>query len=85
MGTVGENSGTGGHQPKGVGDFFQGGIEGGSIIWFRDVGADPPHGTGPGKFPAQGIQEDNREEAEMTGGWGLGVPTAEDSDGGGGF
>ena len=85
MGTVGENSGTGGHHPKGVGDFFQGGIEGGSIIWFRDVGADPPHGTGPGKFSAQGRQADYREAAKGTLGWGIVVPTAGDSNVAGGI
>ena len=48
------------------------------------MGADPPHGKGPGKFPTQGRQADYGEAAEVTGGWELGVPIAGDSDGRGG-
>ena len=31
------------------------------------MGADPLHGTGPGKIPAQGRQEDNEEADKSTG------------------
>ena len=75
----------GGNQPKGLGDVVQGGSAGGYFIWVRDVNADPPHRTGPGKLPAQGFQVGNAEADGATGGCGLGVPTAGDSDGGGGF
>ena len=85
MGMDGKDYGTGGNQPKGLGDIFQGGSAGGSIIQVGDVGTDPPHGTGPRKLPAQVLQEDNREAYKVTGGWGMGLPTTGDSDGGGGF
>ena len=85
LGTSGKDSGTGGHQPKGLGDVFQGGSAGGYFIQVVDVGADPLHGTGPGKLPAQGFQADNAEADGAMGGCGLGVPTAGDSNGGGGF
>ena len=67
----GKDTGTGGRQPTGLGGVIQGSGAGGSSIQVRDVGADPPHGKVPGKFPAQGRQSDYREER-----WGLGVPTA---------
>ena len=70
LGTAGMDSGTGGLQPKAIGEYFQGGSAGGSIIRFGDVGADPPHRMGPGKLPAQGRQADNVGAAEATVGWG---------------
>ena len=69
LGTDGKDSGRGGRQPTGLRDVLQGGGAGGSSIWVRDVGAEPPHGTGPGKFPAQVCQTDYGEAAKATGGW----------------
>ena len=71
-------------QTKGIGDLFQGGSAGGSSIWIRDVGADPTHGTGPGKHLEQIHQADNGEAAKETVGWSIGVPTTGESNGGGG-
>ena len=58
LGTADKNSGTGGCQPTVIGDVLQGGGTGNIFIRVRDVGADPPHGTGPGKLLAQGCQAD---------------------------
>ena len=55
MGTAGEDNGTGGRQPMGLGVFQDSGA-GGSFIRVGYVCADPLHETGPGKFPAQGRQ-----------------------------
>ena len=74
-----------GCQLKGPGDFFQGGGTGGADIRVRDVGADPPHGTGPGKFSTQGYPVYNRETAEEIGGGGVVILTASSIDGGGGI
>ena len=57
-----------GRQPKGLGGIFQVGSAGGSFIQVRDVGAELPHGTGPGKLPAQGRQADNGDASKATGG-----------------
>ena len=73
----------GGHQPIGFRDVFQGGGASGSFVGVGDVAADHPHGTGPGKIPAQGKQADYGELEKAIWGWGLGVPTTGDSDGGG--
>ena len=59
----------------GIGDVFQCGGAGGSFIRFGEVGGDPLHGTGPGKFPAQGCKTKYREAAKAMIEWGLGVPT----------
>ena len=83
LGTVGEDSGTVGCQTKGLGDVLQGSGTDSASIWVREVGADPPHGTGPGKLPSRGCKMYNRETAEETGGWGLGISTAGGSDVGG--
>ena len=80
-----EDSGTGGIQPKGIVDVFQGDSAGSYFIWVRDVGAEPPHGTGPRKLPAQVRQANNGDSAEAMGGQKLRLPTAGYSDGGGGF
>ena len=64
---------------------FQGGSAGGSFIQVGDVSADLPQGTVPGKLLAKGRQADNRKPDKETGGGGLGVPTAGDSNGGGEF
>ena len=80
---AGKDSGAGGCQTKGIGDVLQGCGTGGAAIWVRDMGADPPHGTGPGKFPTQGRKADNRETAKETVGGGLEIPTAGSSNGGG--
>ena len=79
-----EDNGMGGRHTTGLRDVLQGGGTGGSSIWVGDVGDDPPHGKGPGKFPSQGRQADYGEAAKATGGWGLGVTTTGDSNGGGG-
>ena len=41
---------TGGCQPKGLGDGFQGGGTGGAAFWVGDVGADPRTGRALGRF-----------------------------------
>ena len=84
LGTDAEDIGTGGRQPTGLGGVLQCGGAGSSSIQVVDVGAELPHGKGPGDFPAQGRQADYGEAAEAKGGWGLGVPTAGNSNGGGG-
>ena len=38
----------------GVRDIFQGFGSGGSSLWVRDVGGDPPCGLGPGEFSRTG-------------------------------
>ena len=83
LGTDGEDTGTGGQHPMGLGGVLQGGGAGSSSIQVGDMAADLLHGTGPGKFPAQGCQADYGKAAEATGGWGMGVPTTRDSNGGG--
>ena len=52
LGTAKKDSGMGGHQPKGLGDVFQGGSTCSAFIQVGDVGDDPLHGMGPGKLPA---------------------------------
>ena len=64
---------------------FQGGRAGGSFIQVGDVYYDPPHWTGPDNIPAQGCHVGNKDTSGETGGCGLGIPTAGDSDGGGWF
>ena len=76
----GEDTGTVGHLPTGLGDVLQGGGAGGYSIRVRDVGDYPPHGKGPEKFSSQGHQADYREAVKSMGGWELGVPTAGDRD-----
>ena len=51
MGTDSKYTGMGGRQPTGLGDVLQVSDTGGSYIWVREVGSDPPHGMGTGKFP----------------------------------
>ena len=63
---------------------FQGGGAGGYFVWVGDVGVEPPHGTGSGKFLAQGRHEDYGEAAKATGRWGIGGTTVGESNGGGG-
>ena len=48
---------------------LQGRGAGSSSIRFGDVGDDPPHRKGPGKFPAQVCQVDYREADKVMGGW----------------
>ena len=69
----------------GLGDVLKGGGTSGSSIQVGDVGTDPAHGKGPGKFPAQGRQANYREAVEATVGWELGVTTVGFSDGESGF
>ena len=80
----GKDPGTGGCHPTGLGDVLQGGGAGGSSIWVRYVGDEPPHGKGPGKFPSKGCQADNGEASEAILGCEMGLPTTGDNDGGGG-
>ena len=47
MGAVVNNLEKGGGETKGVGDVIQGGGTVSAAIRFRDVGSEPPHGTGP--------------------------------------
>ena len=47
---------TGRGKHVGFRDIFQGGGSGGSSIWVRDVGDDPPHGKVPGEFSARSRQ-----------------------------
>ena len=49
------------------------------------MGADPPHGTGPGKISKWSCKEDNRETTKETRGGGLGITNAGFSNGGGGI
>ena len=62
-----------GSEPRIYGFFFQGGSSGSVAFQVRDVGPDPPHKTGPGKFSAQGRAADHREAYKEGGG--LGVST----------
>ena len=48
-----------GGQAKGIRDFFQNCIMGGVSFRVVDVGSDPPHETGPGKFSTQGCMDDH--------------------------
>ena len=84
LGKDDKDTGTGGRQPTGLGDVFQGGGAGGTPIRVGDVGDDTPHGQGPGDFSSQSLQADYRETAKAMGGWDLGVPTSGDSNAGGG-
>ena len=59
----------------GIGDVFQCGGAGDYFIWVGDVSGDPMHGTGPGKFPAQGCKTKYGETAKVIIEWGLGVST----------
>ena len=74
----GKDNGMGGRHPTGIGDVFQGGGAGGTLIWFMDVGDDPLHLQGPGEFSAKSFQADYGETAEVTGGQDLGVHTSGD-------
>ena len=67
MGMADEDSGTGGCQTKGLRDVLQGSGTGGAAIWVGDVGAEPLHETGPGKFLTRGPKADNGETTEETG------------------
>ena len=59
---------------------FQGGGPGGADFQVGDVGAEPPHGTGPGKLSAWVREADNRDTAKDTGGEGIGITTSGVSD-----
>ena len=82
LGTDGEDTGTGGQLPTGLGDVLQGGgaggCAGGSSIWVKDVGAYPPHRKGPGKFSSQRHQADYREADKSMVVWDLVVLTSAD-------
>ena len=85
LGTADENPGTGGGQSNSIWNVFQGGSTGVVDFGDRDVGDDPRHGTGPGKFSTQGRAADHGEIAEEAGGGGLGIYTAGGRNGGGGL
>ena len=79
----GKESGEQGCQPRVLGDVFQSGGKLSVYIWVRDVGADPPHGTGPGKISKWGCKEDNMETTKETRVGGLGITNTGFSNGGG--
>ena len=54
--------------------YFQGGGPGGADLRVGDVGANPPHGTVPGKLSTWGHKEDNGETDKETGGGGWEYP-----------
>ena len=83
MSKVDKDPGTRGGQPEGIRDTIQGISEGSVDFWVGDVGTDPPNEMGPGKFSTQGRTADHRETSKETGGGGLGLSTAVDSNGGG--
>ena len=66
MVTYGEDYWMRERHPTVIGDFLQGSGAGGSPIRVGYMSPDPPHGKGPGKFPAQGFQADYVEAAEAT-------------------
>ena len=63
----------------------QDGGPGGASFQVGDVGADPPHETGPGDFSTQGRKVDKMETFKDTGGGGLVIPTTGGINGGGGL
>ena len=83
LGTVRQDSGTGGWQPKGLEDVFRGGGTGSVAFSVRGVGADLPYGTGPGNLTTQGCKVYTRETSKETQGGCLGIPTGDGSDVGG--
>ena len=72
LGTGVKNTGMRGRHPTGLGGVLQGGGAGGSYIQVRDVGDEPLHGKGPGKFPAQGHQAHYRGVSQSDRGVGSG-------------
>ena len=67
------------------GIFLKDGGIGGSDFRVGDVGNEPPHWTGPGKFLTWVRKADTGETDKETGGGGLGIPTAGCSNGGDGI
>ena len=67
MGAADNDPGPGGGQPEGIQDFLRYGSAGGVAFWVGDVGTEPPHGMGSGKFPSNGRSADHREAAEEAG------------------
>ena len=84
LGTVVENIGNVGGEPKGARYVIQGGGAGGTYFLVRCVGDDPPNGPDPGGVSTQGIYMDHWEAALEFAGRKLGVPTFGDGDSGGG-
>ena len=84
LGAADENHGLVEDRPEGIWDIIQGSSSGSVYFRVRDVGTDPLHGTGPGKFSAQGCAADHREVPKDTGVRGLVLSTAGVSYGGGG-
>ena len=82
MGTADKDPGTGGFQPKGLGNVFQVSGTGADAFRVRYVGARPPHGTGPGKLPTGCCKADTGKISEEKRGGGMGVTTTGRSDGG---
>ena len=62
LGAADEDPGPGGVQPEGIRDFLEDDFSGGVAFWVGDVGPDPLHRTGPGKYSVQGCAADHREE-----------------------
>ena len=83
--TANEDPVTGGCQPKGIGDFFQGVGTGSADFRVRDMGAYPLHGTSPGNFSTWGCAADNGKTAKEIGRGGLVITTSIGRNGGGGI
>ena len=81
----GEDTGTVGHLPTGLGDVLQGGGAGGYSIRVRDVGDYPPYRLGPGGVPSQGHATDYGESTTAASGWELRPPSAVYGDAGSGI
>ena len=83
MGMLGDDYGTVGCQPMGIGDVFQDGGTGGAAIRVGYVVADPLHRMVTGKLPTWGCKADNGKIAKEKVGGGLGITTTVESNGGG--
>ena len=75
IGTVVDSLVKGGGGPKGGRDVLQGGGVGGTSFGVRDVGDDPPHGTGHWGVAVKGINMNHWERALAVSGGKLIVPT----------
>ena len=67
LGVADKDTGLGEVSSEVIRDVLQGGSSGGVALRFGDVGPDPPHGTGPGKFSIQGRAADHRCTDEEVG------------------
>ena len=83
MGAADEDTGTGGGQPKGIRDVFQGVITGNVAFSDQRRGCLPPAWMVPDRFSSQGCTADHIETYGETGGGGIVIPTTGDSNVGG--